>query len=362
MALFAGALVMAVVFAAIAGAVTLALHLVGSATGNGVFVRGFAASQSAAGDSAGSVEQVAAKVVTSVAMLRTVMDNHYELGSGVVLSSDGLVLTNRHVVAVSNKGADGRPDTLVTFNDGRAAPFTVVGADPVSDIAIVRAQGVSRLTPITWGSSANLRVGQQVVAVGSPLGYEGTVTNGIISALRRPVSWYEGTNDERTVLDVIQTDAAINPGNSGGALANMNGELIGVNSATAMPGGELTSAQSGSNGLGFAIPVDQVKRIADELITTGKASHASLGVDVIDGDIRGAMVAELTSGGPAAQAGLATNVVINRIDDQMIDSADALIAVVASKAPGEKVTLSYIDTSGSTKTTQVTLGTVRDQG
>ena len=176
--------------------------------------------------------------------------------------------------------ADGKPVTTVTFADGRTAPFTVVGADPASDIAVVKAQGVSGLTPITLGSSANLRVGQDVVAIGSPLGLEGTVTTGIVSALNRPVSTAGDAGNQNTVLDAIQTDAAINPGNSGGALVNMNGELIGVNSAIATLGGDSQEAQSGSIGLGFAIPVDQAKRIADELISTGTASHASLGVQV----------------------------------------------------------------------------------
>ena len=157
----------------------------------------------------------------------------------------------------------------MTFADGRTAPFTVVGTDPASDIAVVRAEGVSGLTPITLGSSANLRVGQDVVAIGSPLGLEGTVTTGIVSALNRPVAAGGDASNQNTVLDAIQTDAAINPGNSGGALVNMNGELVGVNSAIATLGGDSPDAQSGSIGLGFAIPVDQAKRIADELIANG---------------------------------------------------------------------------------------------
>ncbi|MGH3562122.1 MAG: S1C family serine protease, partial [Mycobacterium sp.] len=233
----------------------------------------------------GSIERVAAKVVPSVIMLETDLGRQSEEGSGIILSSDGMILTNNHVVAAAAK-ADGTPGpgpkTTVTFADGRTAPFTVVGADPASDIAVVRVQGMSGLTPITLGSSADLRVGQQVVAVGSPLGLEGTVTSGIVSSLNRPVSTSGEAGNQNTVLDAIQTDAAINPGNSGGALVNMNGDLVGINSAIATIGGDSVDAQSGSIGLGFAIPVDQAKRIADELINSPDhtATHASLGVRV----------------------------------------------------------------------------------
>ncbi len=172
---------------------------------------------------------------------------------------------------------------------------------------MVRVQGVSGLTPITLGSSTNLVVGQDVVAVGSPLGLEGTVTSGIISALDRPVAAGGDAQNQNTVLDAIQTDAAINPGNSGGALVNMNGELVGVNSAIATLGGDAgPQAQSGSIGLGFAIPVDQAKRIADELIQSGTASHASLGVQVgNDAAIDGAKIVEVTGGGARGGSGTA---------------------------------------------------------
>ena len=239
------------------------------------------------------------------------------------------------------------PKTTVTFSDGRTAEFTVVGTDPTSDIAVVRVQGVSGLTPISLGSSANLRVGQPVMAVGSPLGLEGTVTTGIVSALNRPVSTTGESGNQNTVLDAIQTDAAINPGNSGGALVNMSGQLVGVNSAIATLGGDSPDAQSGSIGLGFAIPVDQAKRIADELISTGNASHASLGVQVTnDKGTPGAKVVEVVPNGAAAAAGVPRNVVVTKVDDRPINSADALVAAVRSKAPGDKVTLTYKDPVG----------------
>ena len=228
----------------------------------------------------------------------------------------------------------------------------------MSDIAVIRAKDMSGLTAITIGSSADLRVGQSVVAVGSPLGLESTVTAGIISALNRPVSTVGDADNQNTVLDAIQTDAAINPGNSGGALVNMNGELIGVNSAIATLGDSAgPDAKAGSIGLGFAIPVDQAKRIADQLIATGKASHASLGVRVSsDANTHGARVVEVVNGGPAASAGLPSGAVVTKLDDRVIDSADALVAAVRSKAPGDTVTLTYTDPSGATKTVKVKLG------
>jgi putative serine protease PepD len=337
---------------------------------------------------AGSVEQVAAKVVPSVVKLQIDMGNGSEEGSGIVLDPDGLILTNNHVVAALNgapagdDGSGGQDESgapvapsgqqaqdgqamkaTVTLSDGRTAPFSVVGADPSSDIAVVRAQGLSGLTPIALGSSKDLKVGQNVVAIGSPLGLQGTVTTGIVSALDRPVSTGgEGGSAQNTVLDAIQTDAAINPGNSGGALVNMNGELIGVNSAIASlggggGGGNSPAAQSGSIGLGFAIPVDQAKRIADELVSTGTATHASLGVQLSnDPSANGAAIAQVVGGGPAAAAGVPDGVVVTKVDDHVIDSAEALVAAVRSKAPGDQVTLTYQDPNGASQTTPVTLG------
>jgi putative serine protease PepD len=285
--------------------------------------------------------------------LETDMGRASEEGSGIILSSDGLILTNNHVV----EAAKGAGDTTITFADGRTSKFTVVGTDPSSDIAVVKADNVTDLTPITIGSSANLKVGQDVVAVGSPLGLEGTVTTGIISALNRPVAAGGDIKNQNTVLDAIQTDAAINPGNSGGALVNMNGELVGVNSAIATLGGDSADAQSGSIGLGFAIPIDQAKRIADELIQSGTASHASLGVQVgNDATSHGAKIVEVTAGGAAAAAGLPSGVTVTKVDDRVIASADALVAAVRSRAPGDKVTLTYLDPSGKPQTVQVTLG------
>jgi putative serine protease PepD len=326
----------------------------------------------AAKQPAGSVEQVAAKVMPSVVKLQLSMGQQGEEGSGIVLTDDGLILTNNHVVAAAAGDAQGAESfsanstdgggvtQTVTFSNGQTVPFTVVGTDPAGDLAVVRAQGVSGLTPITIGSSKDVKVGQQVVAIGSPLGLQGTVTTGIVSALDRPVAAGDGSGENVSVLDAIQTDAAINPGNSGGALVNMNGELIGVNSAIASMGGGDGSGggQSGSIGLGFAIPADQAKRIADELVSTGTASHGSLGVQLSNDATKGggAAIAEVVDGGPAAAAGLPSSAVITKIDEQVIDGPEALVAAVRSRAPGDTVSVTYLDASGAAQTTQVTLG------
>ena len=327
----------------------------------------------AAKQPAGSVEQVAAKVMPSVVKLKIDLGGQGDEGSGIVLSADGLILTNNHVVAPAAGGGQGAQPTsadstdaggvtkTVTFANGQTAPFTVVGTDPAGDLAVVRAQGVSGLTPITVGSSKDVKVGEQVVAIGSPLGLQGTVTTGIVSALNRPVAAGDGSGGDVSVLDAIQTDAAINPGNSGGALVNMNGELIGVNSAIAsLGGGDAGSGggQSGSIGLGFAIPADQAKRISDELVSTGTATHGSLGVQLSKDATKdgGAAIAQVVDGGPAAAAGLPSSAVITKIDDQVIDGPEALVAAVRSRAPGDTVSVTYLDDSGAAQTTQVTLG------
>jgi len=318
----------------------------------------------------GSVEQVAAKVMPSVVKLQIRTGQSGDEGSGIVLSQDGLILTNNHVVAPAVEGgAPGAQPTAfgggdvtktVTFSDGRTVPFDIVGTDPVGDLAVVRAQGVTGLKPITIDPSKNVEIGQEVVAIGSPLGLQGTVTKGIVSALNRPVAAGDGGGAAPVILDALQTDAAINPGNSGGPLVDMNGDLIGVNSAGASLGsGSGGGGGGGSIGLGFAIPSDQAKRIADELISTGKASHGSLGVQLgNDTDAgTGAAIADVAAGSPAAQAGLPSGSVITKVDGQVIDGPEALAAAVRSKAPGDRVSVTYREGDGAPQTTQITLGT-----
>ncbi|OCF88111.1 serine protease [Nocardia brasiliensis] len=308
---------------------------------------------------AGSTQAVAQKVLPSVVMIKVASSRAEGEGSGVVLSSDGLILTNNHVAA----GGGPNAKMEVMFSDGSTAPATIVGADPVSDLAVIKVSGKSGLTPIELGTSSNLQVGQPVVAIGSPLGLAGTVTTGIVSALNRPVSTSgEGAQNPAAanpVIDAIQTDAAINPGNSGGALVDGSGKLIGINTAIAsLGGGEVgVGQQSGSIGLGFAIPVDQARRVADELIKTGHATYAQIGVKIQKQDTaNGARVLESTPDGPAAKAGIPAGVVVTKLNDRTIDSGDALVAAVRSHQPGDKVKVTYTDEQGNNpKTVEVTL-------
>jgi putative serine protease PepD len=307
----------------------------------------------------GPYERVAAKVLPSVVKLETTIGFQSSEGSGIILRSDGLILTNNHVVAVPTgaKPDQGGATTLVTLADGRTAPFVVVGGDAVSDIAVVRVPATLGLVPITRGSSEHLTVGQNVVAVGSPLGLEGTVTTGVISALHRPVSSGGDSTDDESVFDAIQTDAAINPGNSGGALVDMTGALIGVNSALATTGGDYVNGPGGSIGLGFAIPVEQAIRVADQLVATGKASHTSLGAQADDErPSRGAIIVAITPEGPAAAAGLPLGAVVTKVDDRVIADANTLVAAVRSKYPGDTIILTYTDPTGAINTARVTLG------
>ncbi len=358
--LVAGALALVLAGGGIGGA--LGVYAAGGGSGAGGVSNSLGstitAAQPAANIPDGSIQAVANKVLPSVVQIEVVGNQAEGEGSGVILSSDGLILTNNHVAT----GAGANGELTVAFADGTTAQATLVGADAVSDMAVIKAEGRTDLTPIELGTSSNLQVGQQVVAIGSPLGLAGTVTTGIVSSLNRPVSTSGDSGNQNSVIDAIQTDAAINPGNSGGALVNTDGQLIGINTAIATLGGSAASgAQSGSIGLGFAIPVDQAKRIADELATTGQASQAMIGVQVpSQDDANGATVIEVTEGGPAAAAGIPQGAVITRVDDRVIDSGDALIAAVRSHAPGDAVSITYT-AGGSEETVDVTLGTAEPQ-
>ncbi len=304
---------------------------------------------------AGSVQQVAAKVLPSVVSI-TMRSAQGQTGggSGVVLSADGQILTNNHVAQVGANGGE----LSVTFSNGKNAKAEVVGLDPTTDLAVIKAQDVSGLTPIQLGSSSTLAVGQQVVAIGSPLGLSGTVTSGIVSSLNRPVRTGDAEDTStNTVIDAIQTDAAINPGNSGGALVNMAGQLVGVNSAIATVGGS-QGGQSGNIGVGFAIPVDQARPIAQELLKDGTAEHAQLGVSLTQStgtETSGAQVGEITTGSAAEKAGLKVGDVVTKLGGRSIADADSLIAAVRSHRPGEKVTVTFVR-GGKTSTVDATLG------
>jgi len=310
-----------------------------------------------------SVQQVAAKVLPSVVQIQEISGSQGGEGSGVVLSPDGMILTNNHVIEAAAGGAG---QLTVTLKDGTSAQASIIGRDPSADIAVIKMANQTNLTPIALGRSATLAVGQDVVAVGSPLGLAGTVTTGIVSALNRPVNAGGAASGQVSVLDAIQTDAAINPGNSGGALVNLNGQLVGINSAIASLGASSSNTQSGSIGLGFAIPIDQAQRIAQELITTGHATQAVLGVSVSSSTspasptaaaATGATITAVTPGGAADKAGITAGTVVRKVNDQLTPTGDSLTAATRSHIPGDIVTLTVKTPGSDTHTMQVTLGT-----
>lgn len=287
----------------------------------------------------GSVEKVAASVLPAVVSIEVGTMRGGSEGSGSIISSDGYVLTNHHVIADAANPSAG---IEVTLNDGSRHPAKFVASDVNTDVGVIKIEGVENLPVMQFGNSDDLRVGQEVVAVGSPLGLSATVTSGIVSALNRPVRAAQG-GGESSLMDGIQTDAAINPGNSGGPLVDMNGNLIGMNSviASLSTGGFGSQGSGGSIGLGFAIPSNFAKRVADQLIESGEARQPMLGVQVsvAESMTGGAVVAAVEPGSPAASAGLKEGDVVTRLDDRPIDSADALIAATRSQDFGQTVTL-----------------------
>ncbi|WP_193609600.1 S1C family serine protease [Nocardioides lijunqiniae] len=304
---------------------------------------------------AGSVEEVASSVLPSVVKLDVSGGQGAGSGSGIILSSDGQILTNNHVVELA--GDDGR--ITVSFNDGTKASAEVLGTDPLTDTAVIQAQDVSGLTPATIGESDNLDVGEEVVAIGSPYGLESTVTSGIVSALNRPVDVGSDGEGNSTTYPAIQTDAAINPGNSGGALADMDGNVIGINSS--IRSASNGSGEAGSIGLGFAIPIDSVLPIVEQMADGETPTHAKLGVSVQDvADATGAEVTEgaqigdVSDGSAAGSAGLETGDVITRVDDTVITGADSLVATIRTYRPGDEVTVTY-ERDGRSDTTTLTL-------
>ncbi len=303
-------------------------------------------SQSQAPAANGSVESVAQKVLPSVVKIDVTTAQGGASGSGIILTADGTILTNNHVVEGAEAGS-----LTVSFDDGTSAKAEVLGTDPLTDTAVIKAEGVTDLTPATIGKSANLGVGESVVAIGSPFGLDATVTSGIVSALDRPVNVGSDDQGNSTTYPAIQTDAAINPGNSGGPLVDLTGAVIGINSsirtaASQSPygGGE---SQSGSIGLGFAIPIDEVMPIVDQMASGETPTHARLGIQVGDaqtGDAAGAVVREVTSGSTAEKAGLGSGAVITKVDDHRITGADSLVATIRSYRPGDSVSVTW--TSG----------------
>ena len=307
-------------------------------------------------DNATSTTAAAAKAAPSVVTIYVSGGSGSGSGSGVVLSADGYVLTNNHVVTLDS--STDQATVQVRTSDGTLYDATVVGTDPTSDLAVVKLTDASGLTPATFADSDDVQVGDLAVAIGAPLGLSNTVTDGIISATNRAVA--TGSNTDQAVIDALQTDAAINPGNSGGALVDAEGQVIGINSAIAtvassdLPGQE--ASQSGNIGVGFAIPANTAERIAQQIIDTGSATHALLGVnattasDNADAAVgTGAQLVSVQDGSPAADAGLEAGDVITAVGDRSVTSSTELTAAVRSAQPGETVTLTIRRGSDSSK-------------
>ncbi|HEX4058899.1 MAG TPA: trypsin-like peptidase domain-containing protein [Galbitalea sp.] len=348
-----------------------------------------------------TITAVAAKASPSIVTINATSAQEAGTGSGIILTSDGYVVTNNHVVTLDGESAD--PKIQVETNDGRLLSAKVVGTDPIDDLAVIKLQDVSGLQPAQFADSSKLNVGDMAIAIGAPLGLSGSVTNGIISALNRSITvqssaapsggdssgdgsngngqsspfnfWNFGngtpsqnqptTATSTIALSVIQTDAAINPGNSGGALLDSDGKVIGINCAIASASDSSTSGgQSGSIGVGFAIPSDIALRIADDIIKTGSASHGLLGVTVQDvttdgsatsSKVVGAKVDSVTAGGAAAAAGVKVGDVVTGFNGIPITNATDLTAQVRSMQAGARASLTYVR-GGKSATVSVTLG------
>ena len=288
----------------------------------------------------GSVADIAKRVIPSVVSIEAGSRNSGSTGTGFVIQSTGYILTNNHVIseAVERNGS-----IEVTLNSGQKYAAKVVGRDSSYDLAVLKIAATG-LTALQFGDSDNVAVGDSVIAIGSPLGLSGTVTLGIISAKNRAVTAGD-SGSENSFINALQTDAAINPGNSGGPLVDSTGSVIGVNSAIATLGSSFGS-QSGSIGLGFAIPINQARKTADQLIKNGKATYPVLGVSIdmkFEGE--GALITKndnaILPGGPAAKAGLKAGDVIIKFDGRTITSAEELIVAIRAKSVGDKVELTY---------------------
>jgi putative serine protease PepD len=305
----------------------------------------------------GSIAGVAAQVLPSVVQIKVETGDGGATGSGFVVDDEGLIVTNNHVV----EGAAG--DVSLTFSDGTNAQADVVGTSASYDLAVLRIDA-RNLPALPLGNSDAVVVGDPVIAIGSPLGLSGTVTSGIVSAKDRPVTAGSQGGGDSAYINAIQTDAAINPGNSGGPLVNLEGEVIGVNSAIATVGG-LLGGESGNIGVGFAIPINQVRRTVEQIIETGEAQFPIIGAS-LDGtyDGEGAQIATTTTsegtppivpGGPADEAGLEPGDVILALDGEPVEGSSELIVAIRSRQPGDTVTLT-VRRDGVERDYKVTLG------
>jgi putative serine protease PepD len=300
---------------------------------------------------------VADRALPSVVTVLADNGQQESTGSGVVIRTDGYVLTNDHVISVA-----ARDGTLsITTSGGRGASAVLVGRDPLTDLAVIRAEDASELPPIAIGESGALGVGDPVVALGSPLGLASTVTSGIVSALDRYVQVPSGLGGTAHLVGAIQTDASINPGNSGGALVDCAARLVGINTA----GAAIPGSPGGSIGLGFAIPVDLADGLGSELIANGRVDRPSFGMQLQAippelaeqlGASAGLFVQGLTPGGPAETAGLQPGDIIVEVEGEPTTTVDDLIVKTLTMEAGDMVRLTY-ERSGSTRTAVLTLAT-----
>jgi S1-C subfamily serine protease len=292
----------------------------------------------------GSVSQIAEDVMPAVVSIEVRVAQAGATGSGVVIDGEnGYIVTNNHVVSGAEdvKGAEIR----AVFFDGSGSAARIVGRDPASDIAVLKVEKPGLVTA-ALGTSEGVVVGDPVVAIGSPLGLAGTVTSGIVSALERPVRLAGEGSDTNAVISAVQTDAPINPGNSGGALVDVSGALIGINTAIASTGA------GGSIGLGFAIPVDTVRDVAEQLISTGSAVHSSLGVNtrsVTDGTRDGALVLNVEPGSGAAAAGIREEDIVIAVEGEPVGSSEELVVAVDAHDPGDTITVEVVREGTSTE-------------
>jgi putative serine protease PepD len=295
---------------------------------------------------AGSVAAIAEGTLPAVVTITAEGQVESGSGSGFVIRPDGYIVTNNHVVSLIAEGGE----LTVVFSDGQRVPGTVVGTSQAYDLAVVKVDR-SGLPTVQLGDSGEVRVGDDTIAIGAPLGLDGTVTTGIVSALDRPVQAGD-SQEELSYINAIQTDAAINPGNSGGPLLNAAGDVIGVNTAIAT----LMNGEMGNIGLGFAIPINSAKRVAEELIATGTSRTPLLGVSLAMGFAGGgAQVEDVTVGSAAANAGLRVGDVITRVDERPIDDAVELIVTVRNYTPGDTIEVEY-RRDGEARSTSLVLG------
>jgi putative serine protease PepD len=304
---------------------------------------------------AGSINSIVTKISPSVVTINVTTPTGGGTGSGSIFkttSTFSYVVTNNHVI---ESAVGGTGTITVELDNGDQSTATIVGREPNYDLAVLKISK-GNLPVIETGDSTQLKIGDQVIAFGSPLGLDHTVTSGIVSSLNRPVVTSGGTNSNESYVDAIQTDAAINPGNSGGPLTDSLGRMIGINAATASLGS--TTGQSGSIGLGFAIPMNQAIRIMNEIIETGKATRPVLGVffDQSFASGKGAKISSLTANDGAQKAGIPVGAIITSIDGVRITDYVSAIVRIRSHAPGDKVAVTVTMPTGGSKTFNITLG------